>query len=66
MRNACNIIVGKPEGKRTFGRPRSKWKDNIRKNLREIEWECVDWMYLTQDRDQWRAPLNTIMKVWVQ
>jgi hypothetical protein len=52
MRNACNILVGKPEGKRPLGRPRHRWENNIRLDLREIWWEVVDWIYLAQDRDQ--------------
>jgi hypothetical protein len=51
MRNAYNILVGKPEGKRPGGRRRSRWEDNIRMDLREIGWEVVDWMRLAQDRD---------------
>jgi hypothetical protein len=42
MRNAYEIVVGKPEGKRSLGRPRSKWEDNVRMDLREIGWEDVD------------------------
>jgi hypothetical protein len=60
MINACNILVRKPEGKRSLGRSRSKWESNIRMDLREIVWEYVDWMHLTQDRDQWRALVNTV------
>jgi hypothetical protein len=46
MRNAYNNLVGKPEGKRPLIRPRRRWEDNIRMDLREIGWEGVDWMYL--------------------
>jgi hypothetical protein len=46
MRNAYKIFVGKSEGKRPLGRPRRRWKDNIRMNLREIVWEDVNWMYV--------------------
>jgi hypothetical protein len=49
-----SISVGKPQGKRKLGRPRRSWEDNIRMYLKEIEWECVDWMHLAQDWDQWR------------
>jgi hypothetical protein len=55
MRNGYSILVGKPEGKRPLGGSRRRWEDNIRIVLREIGWECVDWIYLTQDRDRWRA-----------
>jgi hypothetical protein len=59
--------VGKPEGKRPPGRPRPtrKWKDNIRMDLREIGWGGMDWIDLAQNRDQWRAPVNTVMNLRV-
>jgi len=60
MRNAYNILVGKPEGKIPFRRPRHRWEDN-RMNLSETGWEGVDWMHLAQDRDQWLALINTVM-----
>jgi hypothetical protein len=50
-RNACRILVGKPEGKRPLGRPRRRWEDNSRMDLREIGWGGMDWIDLTQDRD---------------
>jgi hypothetical protein len=53
-------LDGKPEGKRPLGKPRRRWEDNIRINLREIGWEGVDWIYLAQNRDQWRALVNTV------
>jgi hypothetical protein len=46
MRNAYNILVGKPEGRRQFGRPRRIWEDNIRMDLMERMWEGVEWMHL--------------------
>jgi hypothetical protein len=52
MRNAYNILVGKHEGKRPLGRPRHRWEDNIRFDLREIELEGMDWMHMAQDGDQ--------------
>jgi hypothetical protein len=55
--------VGKPEGKKPLGRPRRRWEDNIRIDLREIEWDGMDWIDLAQDRDQWRALLNTVMNL---
>jgi len=51
MRNAYKILVGKPEGKRPLGRPRPRWKDNIRMDVRKMGWEGVDWLHLAQDRD---------------
>jgi hypothetical protein len=62
-RNACRILVGKPEGKRTLGRPRRRWEDNIRMDLREIGWGGMDWIDLAQDRDRWRAVVNTVMNL---
>jgi hypothetical protein len=64
-RNAYRISVGNPEGKRPLGRPRRRWEDNIRMNLREIGWGGMDWIDLAQDRDQWRALVNTIMNLRV-
>jgi hypothetical protein len=63
VRNACKILVGKPKGKRTLGRPRRRYKNNIIMNLGETEWEGVDWICLAQDRDQWRAVVDTEMSV---
>jgi hypothetical protein len=62
--NAYRILVGKPEGKRPLGRPRRRWVDNIKTDLREIGWDGVDWIELPQDRGQWRARgvlVNTVM-----
>jgi hypothetical protein len=56
---------GKPEGKRPLGRPRRRWVDNIKMDLREIGWNGVDWIDLAQDRDQWRALVNTVMYLQV-
>jgi hypothetical protein len=65
MRNAYSILVRKPKGKRPLGRPRCKWEDNIRMDLREIGWECVDWIHLAQDKDLWRTLVNTVMNLRV-
>jgi hypothetical protein len=65
MRNAYRISVGKPEGNIPLGRPRRRWVDNIKIDLREREWDGMDWIELAQNRDQWRALVNTVMKVWV-
>jgi hypothetical protein len=60
-RNAYRILVGKPEGKRPLGRPRRRWVDNIKMDLREIGRDGVAWMDMAQDRDQWRALVNTVL-----
>jgi hypothetical protein len=62
-RNANRIWVGMPEGKTPLGRPRRRWVDNIKMDFREIEWDCMDWIDLAQDRDQWRALVNTVMNL---
>jgi hypothetical protein len=64
-RNVYTILVGKPEGKRPLGRPRRKWVDNIKIDHTEIGWDCMDWIDLAQDRDQWRAILKTVMNLLV-
>jgi hypothetical protein len=64
-RNAYKILAGKPEGKRPLGRPRHRWVDNIKMDLREIGWDGVDWIDLAQNRDQWRALVNMVMNLWV-
>jgi hypothetical protein len=66
IRNTYKILVGKSEGKRPLGRPRSRLEDNIRMVLREIGWRGVDWIHLDRDRDQGRAVLNTVMNLWVR
>ena len=54
------FLVGKPEGERQLGRPRLRWEDNIKMDLREVG-GVGDWMELAQDRDRWRALVNTVM-----
>ena len=49
------LLVGKPEGKKPRGRPRRRWKDNIKMDLQEVEWGGMDWIDLAQDRDRWRV-----------
>jgi hypothetical protein len=65
QRNACKLLVGKSEGKRPLGRPRRRWVGNIKMSLRQIECGGMAWIDLTQDRDQWRALVNTIMNLLV-
>jgi hypothetical protein len=57
--------VGNPEGKGPLGRPRRRWVNNIKMDLREIGWDGMDRFKLAQDRDQWRALVNTVMNLWV-
>jgi hypothetical protein len=64
-RNTCRILVGKPEGKRSLRRPKHRWVDNMKTVLREIEWGVMDWIDVAQDRDQWRALVNTVMNLRV-
>jgi hypothetical protein len=64
-RNAYRILVGKPEGRRPLGRPRRRWVVNIKVNIREIGWDVVDWIDMAQDRDQWRALMNTVLNLRV-
>jgi hypothetical protein len=64
-RNMYRLLVGKPEGKRPLGRPRSKWVDNIRMDLGEVGWGDVDWIGLTLNRNRWRALVNSVMNLWV-
>jgi hypothetical protein len=65
MRHAYKILIGQPADKRPLGRPRHRWEDNIVMDHREMVWEGVDWMHLAQDRDQWRALVNTVMNLRV-
>jgi hypothetical protein len=58
-------MVGKPEGKRPLGRPRRRWVDNNKIDVREIGWSGMDWVDLAQDRDQWRALVNTVVNLRV-
>jgi hypothetical protein len=57
--------VGNPEVKGPLGRPRHRWVDNIKVDLRDIGWDGVDWIDLAQDRDQWRSLVNAVMNLGV-
>jgi hypothetical protein len=59
------VLVGKPEGKRPLGRPRRKWEDGMRMDLREIGLGGVDWIRLSQDRDRWWAVVSAVMNLRV-
>jgi hypothetical protein len=65
VRGAYNILVGRPEGRRSLGRPRRRWEDNIEMDRREIGFGDVDWIHWAQDRDSWRAVVNTVMNLRV-
>jgi hypothetical protein len=60
-RNVYRVLVGKPEGKR----PRRRWEDGIKMDLREIGWGVLKWIHLAQYRDLWRAPVNVVMNLRV-
>jgi hypothetical protein len=62
-RNAYRILVGQPEGRRQPGRHRHRWEDNIKIGLRETGWGDMDWIHLSQNRNQWRAFVNTVMNL---
>ena len=64
-RGVHRVLVGKPEGKRPLGRPRRRWEDNIKMDLQEVGGGCGNWMELAQDRDSWRALVNTVMNLRV-
>jgi hypothetical protein len=64
-RNAYRLLVGKPEGKRSIGRPRCRWMDNIRIDLGEVGWGEVDWIGLAQDRNRRRALVNSVLNLRV-
>jgi hypothetical protein len=62
VRKVYRVLVGKPEGKRPLGRPRRRWEDWIKVDLREIVWGgYVEWIHLAQDRDRWWAVVNAVM-----
>jgi hypothetical protein len=59
-RGVHRVLVGKPERKRLFGRPKRRWKNNIKMDLQEVRGGHVEWMKLTQERDRWRALVDTV------
>jgi hypothetical protein len=64
-RGVYRDLVGKPEGKRTLGRPRHRWEDNIKMDLQEVGGGGVDWIDLAQDKDRWQALVNAVMNLQV-
>jgi hypothetical protein len=65
-RNAYRILVGKPREKKPLGRPRHRWEDNIRMDLKNIGQNCVVWIDVPQDRGKWLALVNTVMNIKFQ
>jgi hypothetical protein len=65
VRGEYNILVWRPEGRRPLGRPRRRWEDNIKMDLMETGFRDVDWIHWSQDRDMWRALVNTAMNLRV-
>jgi hypothetical protein len=59
------LLEGKPERKRPLGRPRHRWEDGIRMDLKANGLGCVDWIRLAQDRDRWRAVMSAVMNLRV-
>jgi hypothetical protein len=64
-RNVFRVLVVKPEGKGPLERPRCRWKDGIKMDLREIGWEGLEWIHLAEDRDCWRAVVSAVMNFQV-
>jgi len=64
-RDVYRVLVGKPAGKRTLGKPRRRWEDNITMDLQEMGCVGMDWIELAQDRDSWRALVNAVMNLRV-
>jgi len=64
-RGVYGVLVGKPVGKRPLGRPRRRWEDNIKMDLREVGCGGMDWIELAQDRDRWRALVKLVMNLRV-
>jgi hypothetical protein len=62
-RNAYRILTGKPEGRRPLGRPRRRRLNNIKIDLRDLEWDGMNWIDVAQDRDKWRPLVNTVMNL---
>jgi hypothetical protein len=65
-RGVYRVLVGKPEGNRPLGRPRHRWEDNIKMDLREVGYWGLDWIRLAQDRDRRLALVNAVLNFWVQ
>jgi hypothetical protein len=64
-RDVYRALVGRPKGKRPQGRPRRRWEDNIKMDLREIGIDGENWIQPAQNRGQWRAFVNTVINLWI-
>ena len=64
-RGVYKVLVGKPEGKKPLGRPKSRWEDNIKMDLQEVRCGGMDWIDVAQDKDGWRTFVNAIMNLQV-
>jgi hypothetical protein len=64
-KDVYRVLVGRPKGKRPLGRPRHRWEDNVKMDLRDIGIDGAKWIQLAQDRVQWRAFVNTLMNLRV-
>ena len=64
-RGVCRVLVRKSAVKTPLGRPRRRWEDNIKMDLQEVGWRCTNWIELAQDRDRWRAIINTAINILV-
>jgi hypothetical protein len=64
-RGVYRILVGRPKGKRPLGRPRHRWEDNIKMDLRETGISGANWIWLAQDMVQWQAFVNMVTNLWV-
>jgi len=62
-RGVYRVLVGKSEGKSSLGKSRRRWEDNIKMDLQEVGRPAIDWIHLAQDRDRWRALVNTVMNL---
>jgi hypothetical protein len=65
VRGVHRVLVWNPEGKRPLGRPRRRWENNIKMNLRKVEYGSMNWIELAQDRDIWRASVTAVMNLRV-
>jgi hypothetical protein len=64
-RRADKVLVGRPDGNRTFGKPGRRWEDNSKMDLQDVGWESTDWIDLAQKRDRWLTLVNPVMNLLV-